>query len=90
MPRSKKVGKSEVSLVKEFCSRASDDDLRLLADLLPQTIAFDRSQACDILQKDNQINGWLVQSSGFDDFLTRIDSIGDLAADELKFRLERK
>ena len=82
----KKVGKSEVALIKEFCGRASEEDLRILADLLPQTIAFDRSLACDILQKDNQVDRWLAQASGSDDLFVRIDSIGDTAAGELEHR----
>lgn len=86
----KKVGKSEVSLVKEFCARASDEDLRFLADLLPQTIAFDRSSACAVLQKDGQVDKWLQQAAGWEDLFTRIDSIGDVAADELQSRSKKK
>lgn len=86
----KKVGKSELGLVKEFCSRASDEDLRMLADLLPQTIAFDRMEACSALQRDNQVDKWLSQSTGADDFFARIDSIGDVAAAELDSRASKK
>jgi predicted secreted protein len=86
----KKVGKSETVLVKEFCSRSSDDDLRALADLLPQTIAFDRSSACAILQKDNQVDRWLSQATGADDWFVRIDSVGDAAAAELDRRSSKK
>jgi hypothetical protein len=86
----KKVGKSEVGLVKDFCARASDDDLRLLADLLPQTIAFDRAGACPVLQKDAQVDKWLQQADGAEDLFARIDSIGDVAAEELQSRSSRK
>ena len=86
----KKVGKSETVLVKEFCSRSSDEDLRYLADLLPQTIAFDRSNACLVLQKDNQVDKWLSQAIGADDLFTRIDSVGDAAAAELERRSNKK
>lgn len=86
----KKVGKSEVGLVKEFCARASEEDLRALADLLPQSVAFDRSIACDILQGDAQIDRWLTQSTGADDWFARVDSIGDVAAAELDSRLSKK
>jgi hypothetical protein len=86
----KKVGKSETVLVKEFCARSSDEDLRYLADLLPQTIAFDRSNACIVLQKDNQVDKWLSQSNGADDLFIRIDSVGDAAAAELDRRSNKK
>lgn len=86
----KKVGKSEVGLVKDFCSRASDDDLRMLADLLPQTLAFDRAAACPVLERDGQVDKWLQQSASADDFFLRIDSIGDVAAEELQSRTRKK
>lgn len=86
----KKVGKSEVTLLKEFCGRSSEDDLRALADLLPQTVAFDRALACEILQRDNQVDRWLSQATGSDDWFVRIDSIGDVAAAELEHRASKK
>ena len=86
----KKVGKSEIGLIRDFCSRASDDDLKFLADLLPQTIAFDRSSACSILQKDVQVDRWLQQATGSDDLFARIDSIGDVAVEELQSRASKK
>lgn len=86
----KKAVKSEVALVKEFCSRSSDEDLRMLADLLPQTVAFDRSYACSVLQKDAQVDRWLCQATGADDLLSKIDSIGDVAAEELHSRSSKK
>lgn len=86
----KKVGKSEVTLLKEFCGRSSEDDLQALADLLPQTVAFDRALACEILQRDNQVDRWLSQATGSDDWFVRIDSIGDVAAAELEHRASKK
>ena len=86
----KKVGKSEATLVKEFCSRASDDDLRMLADLLPQTWAFDRAIACTALQRDIQIDRWLSQATGAEDWFVRADSVGDAAAAELDRRSAKK
>jgi hypothetical protein len=86
----KNVGRSEALLVKDFCSRSSDDDLRFLADLLPQTMAFDRSNACPVLQRDNQVDRWLSQATGAEDFFVRIDSVGDAAAAELDRRSNKK
>lgn len=86
----KKVGKSEFSLLKEFCGRSSDEDLRILADFLPQTVAFDRSSACAILQKDAQVDKWLSQAAGADDWFARVDSVGDVASAELEARASKK
>lgn len=86
----KKVGKSESILVKEFCGRTSDEDLRTLADLLPQTVAFDRAKACDILERDNQVERWLSQATGAEDWFVRVDSVGDAAAEELGRRSSKK
>lgn len=77
-------------MVKEFCARASDEDLRLLADLLPQTLAFDRAVACSVLENDAQADRWLQQSTSAEDFFTRVDAIGDVAAEELQSRLRKK
>lgn len=86
----KKVGKSETTLLKDFCGRSSEEDLMMLADLLPQSVAFDRSAACAILQKDNQVDRWLSQATGADDWFVRVDSIGDAAAAELESRKNKK
>lgn len=86
----KKVGKSEATLLKDFCGRSSEEDLMALADLLPQSVAFDRAIACGILQKDNQIDRWLSQATGADDWFVRVDSIGDAAAAELNGRASKK
>lgn len=86
----KKVGKSESTLLKDFCGRSSEEDLMMLADLLPPSVAFDRATACSVLQKDNQVDRWLSQATGADDFFMRIDSIGDVAAAELEARSNKK
>jgi hypothetical protein len=86
----KKAGKSEFGLVKDFCAKSSDDDLRFLADFLPQTIAFDRASVCSFLQKDEHVDKWLQQSSGYEEFFARLDSFGDMAAEELQSRSSRK
>lgn len=86
----KKTGRSESALVKEFCARCSDEDLRMLADLLPQTVAGDRSIACEVLQGDAQVDKWLREATGSDDWFARVDSIGDAAAAELDSRPARK
>jgi len=86
----RKVGKSEFGLLKDFCSRSSDENLVALADLLPQTIAFDRSKACSILQADQQVDRWLAQATDADDWFSRVDSVGSVAVAELESRRIKK
>lgn len=85
----KKLGKSEATLVKEYCSRLSDENLQTIVSLLPQNVAFDRAIACDILQEDKEIDKWLSHSTGADDWFSRIDSIGDAAAAEIDIRSKK-
>lgn len=87
---SNKLGKSEVNLIKQYCSRVSDEDLAVLAEILPQTIAFDRSAACEILQKDKEVDRWLAQASGPDELFSKIDGIGEFAAAEIENRSKKK
>jgi predicted RNA-binding Zn ribbon-like protein len=86
----KKLGKSEITLIKEYCSRLSDEDLQSLSALLPQTIAGDTSRACDWFQGDLQIDRWLSQAMGADDWFARVDGIGELVEIELNSRLSKK
>lgn len=85
----KKIGKSEASLIKEYCSRISDDDLALLSQLLPQTIAGDRSRSCLVLQKDKEVDKWLSQASGAEDWFNKVDEIGEHATIELESRMKK-
>lgn len=87
---SSRLGKSEMNLVKQYCSRVSDEDLQVLADLLPQTVAFDRSSACAILQKDKEVDRWLSLAAGADDWFAKVDGIGDQAALEMESRAKKK
>lgn len=86
----RKLGKSEISLIKEYCSRLSDEDLQMITMLLPQSIAGDTSLACDLLQKDVQIDRWLTQATSSEDWFSRIDGIAELATIELDSRLSKK
>jgi hypothetical protein len=86
----KKLGKSELALAKEYCVRLSEDKLQEISTLLPQTIAFDRSTACSILQEDKEIDRWLSQANSADDWFSRVDSIGEAAAVEIENRAKKK
>jgi hypothetical protein len=89
MTTKKKLGNSEISLIKDYCSRVSDDDLHALATLLPQSIAGDRSMACGILQRDKEVDRWLAQAAGWDDWFSRADAIGEFAAIEADLRAKK-
>jgi hypothetical protein len=86
----KKLGKSEVSLIKEYCSRLSDEHLQMIFDLLPQSIAGDRSTACLVLQEDKEIDKWLSQATSAEDWFSRVDGIGEVAAAEIEIRSKKK
>jgi hypothetical protein len=91
MVRSKKrLGKSEISLIKEYCSRLAEEDLQMVTTLLPQSIAGDVSAACELFQRDSQIDLWLVQASSSEDWFARIDGIGEFANMELESRFSKK
>lgn len=87
---SSRLGKSEMNLVKQYCSRVSDEDLAVLVDLLPQKVAFDRSSACAILQKDKEVDRWLSQAAGAEDWFIKVDGIGDQAILEMEARSKKK
>lgn len=84
-----KLGKSEVGLIKKYCSRASEEHLLVLASSLPQSVMGDRSEACAILQEDKEMDKWLSHASGADDWFFKVDSIGDFASLELEARSKK-
>lgn len=86
----KKLGKSEVSLIKAYCSRLSDEHLQILSQLLPQQIIGDRSEACEILQQDKEIDKWLSQASSAEDWFSKADSIGESSLLEIEARNSKK
>lgn len=86
----RKLGKSEITLIKEYCSRLSDEDLQTVATMLRDEFASDVSVAMEIFQKDVQVDRWLAQSTGNDDLRMRIDGIGELAQLETNSRLSKK
>jgi hypothetical protein len=84
-----KLGKSEATLVKNYCSRVSDDDLGILMQLLPQTLCGDRSSACSVFQHDKEVDRWLMQASSAEDWFIKADAIGDAARSENETRQKR-
>lgn len=85
-----KLTKSEIRLIKKYCSKASQEELSLLSVYLPQSLMGDRSEACSILQKDESIDGWLSHASGPEDFFDKVDSIGEFASLEVQERFRKE
>lgn len=85
----RRLGKSEISLIKSYCSRVSDEDLSVLASSLPQSMMGDRFAACEIIQRDKEMDRWLVFAAGVDDWFMKIDSIGDFAVLEIQSRAKK-
>lgn len=86
----RKLGKSEISLIKEYCSRLSDEDLQTVAVMLRDEYAGDVFVAMEMFQKDVQVDRWLAQSTGNEDLRMRMDGIGELAHIEMNARLSKK
>jgi hypothetical protein len=84
-----KLTKSESVLLKNYCSRVSDEELFILASSLPQSVIGDRSLACDILQKDKEIDRWLMLAPSADDWFSKIDNIGEFAVLEIQSRTNK-
>lgn len=84
-----KLGKSELTLIKKYCSRVEDADLCLLACSLPQRVVGDRSAACEVLQKDKEIDKWLACAASADDWFFKADSIGEIASLEAEARAKK-
>ena len=77
-------------LIKKYCGRMTDEVLKSIVEVLPQTISGDRSASCAILQADKEIDRWLSQASGAEDWFNKVDSIGELAVLELELRSKKK
>jgi hypothetical protein len=86
----KKLGKSELNLIKAYCSRLSEENLQTISLLLPQSIAFDRAAACSVFQEDKEIDKWLSQASSAEDWFSRVDGIGEAAILEIENRSKKK
>jgi len=86
----RKLVKSEISLIKEYCSRLSDEDLQTVAVMLRDEFASDIYVALEMFQKDVQVDRWLAQSTGNEDLRMRADGIGEFAFMEMNSRLSKK
>lgn len=86
MKKDFKLTKSEVTLVKRYCSRVSDENLAVLASHLPQEMIGDRARACEILQQDKEIDSWLGLAAGVEEWFFKADSIGEMACLESEIR----
>lgn len=86
----RKLGKSEISLIKEYCSRLSDEDLQIVSTMLQNEFSYDVCVALEIFQKDVQVDRWLTQSTCNEDLRMRVDGIGELALIEINSRLSKK
>lgn len=84
-----KLTKTEIKLIKKYCSKISDDKLQILSETLPQSVTGDRSNACSILQEDEHIDGWLSHMSGAEEWFSKVDSIGEFATLEMQDRFRK-
>jgi hypothetical protein len=52
-------------------------------------VVGDRSAACDILQKDKEIDRWLACAMSADEWFFKADSIGEIASLEAEARSKK-
>lgn len=74
------------SMVKEYVQRISTEDLSFIVERLDQPLCGDRSDVALMFQKDKEIDKWLVQSAGAEDWFNRVDSIQEAAIIEMSKR----
>lgn len=85
----KKLSKSELTLIKNYCGRITDEELAQLASLLPQSVAGDRSAACALFQRDKEMDKWLSHVASAEDWFERVDAVGEFAFMEIEARSKK-
>jgi hypothetical protein len=81
-----KKAPKQTAVVKEYVRRLSDDDLNMVVERLTQPICGDRADVSLIFEKDKEIDKWLCQAKGAEEWFDRVDSIQDQAVAELDKR----
>lgn len=81
--------KKDSVIVKEYCSRLSDEELNCVVDKLTSPICGDTADVSFIFEKDKEIDGWLSQAKSANDWFDKVDMIQDTSVLEKKKR-ERK
>jgi hypothetical protein len=82
----KKDTKKDGSLVKEYIQKISTEDLSFIVERLDQPLCGDRSDVALVFQKDKELDRWLMQSSGSEDWFNRVDFIQEAAIIEMSKR----
>ncbi len=82
--------KKDSVIVREYCSRVSDDELSSLVDKLTRPIGGDTSDVSFIFEKDKEIDRWLCQARSADDWFSKVDMIQDASSYEQKRRGNRR
>ena len=82
----KRSVKRDSSIVKEYVQRISNEDLFFILEKLDQPICGDRAEICSVFEKDKDIDRWLLQSKGAEDWFDKVDSIQESAIMEISRR----
>jgi len=82
--------KKDSVIVREYCSRVSDDELCSLVDKLTRPVSGDTCDVSFIFEKDKEIDRWLCQAKSSDDWFNRVDMIQDASLYEHKRRGQRR
>ncbi len=82
--------KKDSVIVREYCSRVSDEELSSLVDKLTRPVNGDTCDVSFIFQKDKEIDRWLCQAKSADEWFTKVDMIQDASSYEQKRRGNRR
>lgn len=85
-----KKSPKDSNVVKEYVRRLSDDDLNLVVDRLTQPICGDRADVSLMFEKDKDLDKWLCQCKGANDWFDKVDLIQDISVLELSRRQKPK
>jgi hypothetical protein len=86
----KKSPKQDSNVVKEYVRRLSDDDLSSVVEKLTQPICGDRADVSLMFEKDKDLDRWLSQCKGANDWFDKVDLIQDLSVLEISRRQKPK
>ncbi len=75
--------------IKEYTRRLSDDDLYFITIRLTQRVGADVAEVVEFLQRNQEVDYWLLGSKDANDFFDMIDAIDNIIQNEFK-RREKK
>jgi hypothetical protein len=82
--------KKDLSIIKEYVSSLSDEDLTLIFERLTQPVCGDRADVSLFFQKSENIDKMLSRCHSATEWFDKVDLIQDAAEVELKKRQSKE